>query len=59
MKKVILRILCAAAVLCTVIPIFASCSGGGDAEESHAKNNVIYAWNGEFSEEKLKSVIEA
>ena len=59
MKKITLRILCAVAVLCTVIPIFASCSGGGDAEESHAKNNILYAWSGEFSEEKLKSVIEA
>lgn len=58
MKKIALRLLCAVAMLCTVIPIFASCSGGGDAEESHAKNNVLYAWSGEFSEEKLKKVIE-
>ena len=58
MKKITLRIVCAAVMLCAVIPIFASCSRGEAIEESRTKDNVIYAWSGEFSEEKLKDVIE-
>ena len=58
MKKITLRIVCAAVMLCAVIPIFASCSRGDAIEESRTKDNVIYARSGEFSEEKLKDVIE-
>ena len=58
MKKITLRIVCAAVMLCAVIPIFASCSHGEAIEENRTKDNVIYAWSGEFSEEKLKDVIE-